>query len=189
MIAALAVALAAPGVVRLPSSRSAIVYLVDVSHSVSGAPWIGRSPAIDAMNANVRPDELRILVFGRKVASVVDTVEVRRLAIGRGPRRVRSVAWMATAPTSSRRWPQPAPRSRRASNGRIVLFSDGRETEGDGRTMADRLAAEHVPVFTNPMPVRNLGDVWIQAIRVPRTPVAQGTTVEVVMGSQTNGAG
>ena len=66
------------------------------------------------------------------------------------------------------------------------MFSDGHETEGDVRRISERLAAEHVPVFTRALAVRDLGDTWISAVRIPRTPLAGApTTLDIVLGSQT----
>jgi uncharacterized membrane protein len=68
---------------------------------------------------------------------------------------------------------------------RIFLFSDGRETAGDVHAAALGLATEGIPVFVEPLEVRDLADAWIDGIHVPEPVPAGGTvTVTAVVGSQ-----
>src|SRR4029453_14271105 len=68
---------------------------------------------------------------------------------------------------------------------RIVLFSDGRATMGDATGAAARLAGAHVPVGTEPLAGRPLGDTWIEAIDVPaRLSAGASLAVAVTVGSQ-----
>jgi uncharacterized membrane protein len=68
---------------------------------------------------------------------------------------------------------------------RVVLFSDGRQTAGDARAAAVSLAADGIPVFVEPLGVRDLGDAWVDALHVPDPVPAGGTvTLTVVVGSQ-----
>jgi Ca-activated chloride channel family protein len=171
-------------VLSLPTSRTFIVYLVDASHSVSSGALETAAQAIDALNASARPDEWRILAFGGRTAAMADTGALRGLAASAAAGQVdRLVAPDATnleQALAAARAEIPS-----STNGRIVLFSDGRQTDGDSLRMAERLAAARVPVFTQPVPVRDLGDTWIEEVRLPRTPVAEATTaLELVLGSQ-----
>ena len=72
-------ALAQP-VLSRPTSRLAIIYLVDTSHSVSASARQVAAASIDEMNASLQPDTVRILAFGARAAAVADTSELRRLA-------------------------------------------------------------------------------------------------------------
>jgi uncharacterized membrane protein len=74
------------------------------------------------------------------------------------------------------------------THGRIVLFSDGRETNGDSRDAADQLAAAGVPVFTAVEAVRNLGDTWIENVRATDATAGAVTGIDVDIGSQRTGS-
>jgi len=186
LLAALIAALAQP-VLSLTASRIAVVYLVDVSDSVASSAWKHAADVIDALNTATRPDDSRILAFGGDAVSLPDTAGLRSMAERRSvpedlSQRVRPGATdLEQALTTAQAEIAPT------ASGRIVLFSDGRETTGDLQRAARRLAAGHVPVFVEPMLVRDLDDSWIEDVRVPRAPIVGAlTTVEVVVGSQAN---
>lgn len=184
LLATLAIALARP-VISWGSSRLSVVYLVDVSHSVASAAITGAASRIDDLTASVRPDHSRVLVFGAEATAVENTAALRALA---DP---------ATAADPAR---SPVPREgsdlERALAGaraelrpghlqRIVLFSDGRETSGDVKRAVTQLAADGIPVFVEPMTVRDLGDTWVDSVQLPARVSAGGFTVaNVVIGSQ-----
>ena len=184
LLAGLALALARP-VISWGSSRLSVVYLVDVSHSVASAAITGAASRIDELTASIRPDHSRVLVFGAEAKAVEDTTALRALA---DP---------ATAADPAK---SPVPRDgsdlERALAGaraelrpghlqRIVLFSDGRETSGDVKRAVTQLAADGIPVFVQPMNVRDLGDTWVDAVQLPVRVSAGGFTVaNVVVGSQ-----
>ena len=161
-----------------------LVYLVDASHSVSARALDTAAQAIERSNAGVQPDAWRILAFGGGVAAIADTAALRRLATAEGADPLErlilpQVTNLEQALAAARAEIPPS------SNGRIVLFSDGRQTDGDSLRSAERLAAERVPVFTQPMPVRDIGDTWIEEVRVAHAPAADSVTrIEVVVGSQ-----
>ena len=183
VLVCLAVALAQP-VLSRPASRVALICLVDASHSVSSAAIDAAASAIDEMDASLRPDVVRIVVFGARAARLADADALRRLATpatrSEFDRLVSPEATNLEQALAAARAEIPA-----GMSARIVLFSDGHETEGDSRRILERLAAEHVPVFTRALAVRDLQDTWIEAVRVPRTALAEtATTVEVVLGSQ-----
>jgi len=186
LLASLIAALAQP-VLSLTASRIAVVYLVDVSDSVASSAWKHAADVIDALNTATRPDDSRILAFGGDAVSLPDTAGLRSMAERRSvpedlSQRVRPGATdLEQALTTAQAEIAPT------ASGRIVLFSDGRETTGDLQRAARRLAAGHVPVFVDPMLVRDLDDTWIEDVRVPRAPIVGAlTTVEVVVGSQAN---
>ncbi len=75
----LALALAQP-VVSLGSSRLSVVYVVDVSHSVSSAAIAAAAERIDALERDVRPAHSAIVAFAADTAVLDDTDALRRLA-------------------------------------------------------------------------------------------------------------
>ena len=176
-------ALAQP-VLSLPASRTALVYLVDASQSVSARAFETAAQAIDAMNASVRPEASRILAFGGRTTPLADTAALRRLSTGQG---ADSIERLVSPDATNLEQALAAARAEipSSTNGRILLFSDGHETEGDSLRIAQRLSAERVPVFTQPLPERDIGDTWMADVRLPRAPVAGVvSTLDLVVGSQ-----
>jgi Ca-activated chloride channel homolog len=186
LIAILALALSRP-VISTDSSRQSIVYVVDVSHSIATAALGDAAAKIDRLNADLKPDASRILVFGAKTVILPDTAALRALAAaapGTDDDRIgRSGSDLELALSEARA------ELRVGDLSRIVLFSDGRETGGDVHAATLRLAADGVPVFVEPLAVRDLGDAWVDSIDVPDL-VPAGTTVPVtvVIGSQREAA-
>ena len=183
LMLALVAALAQP-MVSLPATRTTVIYLVDGSQSVSARALEAVAQAIDTTNASLRPDAWRILAFGGGVSRVPDTIALRRLAVGQDTdtlaRRIAPERTNLEQALASARAEIPP-----SSNGRVVLFSDGRQTDGDALHAAERLAASGIPVFTRPMPVRDVGDVWIEDVRVWQTAaVLSAAELDVVVGSQ-----
>lgn len=183
LLVLMALALAQP-VISLGSSRLSVVYLVDVSHSVSSSAIAAAADRIDDLERTVDPDHSAVVVFGASPAVVDDTAAVRRIAdadpadaaaspVGREASDLDRALREARAELASGHLP------------RIVLFSDGRETSGEARSAAIRLASEGVPVFTEPMEPRDLGDAWVDAVRLPaRVSAGSLVSVSVEVGSQ-----
>jgi uncharacterized membrane protein len=181
LLAALVVALARP-VVSMATSQLSVVYAVDVSHSVASRAIARAADRIDELQRELRPAHHRIVVFGLEPAVVPDTGALRALA----------AADPAERPDLQRHGTdiESALATARAELAaghvhRLVLFSDGRETRGDLRESAARLAREGIALSIDPLEVRDLGDAWIDGLLVPQAPAAgAAVTVRVVVGSQ-----
>ncbi len=181
LLVALAFALARP-VISTASSRASVIYLVDVSHSISSAAIEGAAHKIDELNQQLRPDHHRVLAFAANALPLDDTNALRGLAKieDAGKSRLdRSGTDLEGALAAARAELAPG------HVPRFVLFTDGRPTAGDTAAAVARLSAEHIPVFVEPLAVRSLGDTWIESIELPSKIVAGGTfTATVVVGSQ-----
>src|SRR3954464_7663660 len=182
LLTALALAIARP-VLSTSAPRQSIVYVVDVSHSIASRAIEETARTIDQMNATLRPAWSRILVFGATTATVSDTAALRRLAPIDSPSEGqpvdRSGSDLENALNAARG--QLAP----DSTPRIVLFSDGRSTEGRIENAVARLAAAHIPVFVQPMIVRTLADTWIDRVDVPERIAAGGMfAATITVGAQ-----
>jgi len=184
LLAALALALARP-ILSTSSARLSIVYLVDVSHSVSGHAIESAAARIEELDRAVRPTQARIVAFGRTAARVDGVAALRRFsdieasasaAIDRTGTDVEAALAAARAELA----PDSTPR--------IVLFTDGHQTEGDARRAVLRLGGSQVPVFVEPMAERSIADVWLTALDVPDR-IGAGATfaVRVTLGSQRRG--
>lgn len=187
LLVVLALALARP-VLSRSSPRHSIVYLVDVSHSISSRAIEEAARKIDDLNGRLRPGQSRIVAFGANAAAVDGTAALRRLAqidatraddgidrTGSDLERALGVARAQLAPDSTPR---------------IVLFSDGRPTTGDVGAALVRMAAAHIPISVEPMAVRSIGDAWVDDIDLPER-IAAGATFPalVTVGAQRATAG
>jgi Ca-activated chloride channel family protein len=183
ILVALALAVARP-VIATGSSRLSVVYLVDVSYSVSSRAVADAATTIDRLNGAVRPAHTRIVAFGTDAAVLETTAALRHLAetdpSSTEPRVVDQQGTdldLALRAARAELAPGHVPR--------IVLFSDGRPTAGDVREAVARLAADGVPVHVSPLAAPDLGDTWIDGIEVPER-IAAGSAfrVSVAIGSQ-----
>jgi uncharacterized membrane protein/uncharacterized protein YegL len=182
LLAALAFALARP-VISMGSSRLAVVYLVDVSHSVASRAINEAAVKIDALNAEASPAHWRIVAFGADAAVLESTAALRDLA-----------ALDPASPTSPvRRDTTDLERALRQARSELlpghvpsfVLFSDGRPTAGDVSEAMASLVAEGIPVSVVPLPARDVGDAWVDHVQWPPRLTAGALTPAVVtIGSQ-----
>jgi uncharacterized membrane protein/uncharacterized protein YegL len=182
LLVALALALARP-VLSTSSPRHSIVYLVDVSHSISGRAIEDAARKIDDFNGRLHPGHSRIVAFGANAAVLADTTALRRLA----QITEAGVAGPVDRAGSDLERALEAARAQLApdSTARIVLFTDARPTAGDVRAAVVRMAAVHVPVSVEPMLVRSIGDAWVDGIDVPDRIAAGATFTSVVtVGAQ-----
>ena len=170
LIVALVFAVARP-VISTMSDRQSIVFLVDVSHSVSGAAIQSAAEKIDQLRLSLRPAHSRIVAFGSTAVPLESTQVLRRFsqvdtkdpvleAVDRRGTDLEAALDAARAELAPGHIP------------RLVLFTDGRATAGDLNAATVRLSESRVPVFVEPLAVRSLGDTWIDALDVPDRIVA-----------------
>jgi uncharacterized membrane protein len=185
LLVVLALALARP-VISMDSDRTSIVYLVDISHSIGSQAITDAAGLIDELEAALRPDHSAVMVFGLEAASIAGTDALRAIAAEDPAGEVTTVPRegsdleRALAEAQAELAPGHVPR--------LVLFSDGRQTQGDVSAAAARLAADGLPVFVEPMAVRHLGDAWIDALTLPERLAAGALHTAVVrIGSQREG--
>src|SRR6476620_3996546 len=79
LLGALALALARP-ILSTSSARLSVVYLVDVSHSVSGHAIENAAARIEELDRAVHPTQSRIVAFGRTATRIDGVAALRRLA-------------------------------------------------------------------------------------------------------------
>jgi uncharacterized membrane protein len=184
LLAALALALARP-VISTGSSRVSIVYVVDVSHSIASRALTSAASQIDQINASLHPDHSRVVVFGGAASSVPDTAALTKLASPPAAGAAAAVPVSQEASDLERALMEARAELLPGRVPRIVLFTDGRETSGAVRDALTRLAAEGIPVFTEPLAVRDLGDTWVDGLQVPDRVFAGGLVAATVhVGSQ-----
>jgi uncharacterized membrane protein len=184
LLAAIACALARP-VIGTSSSRHSLVYVVDVSHSIASRGIEDAAVKIEELNRALAPAHTRIVAFGKTAAVLRDVSALRELAkledsdesagspVDRGGTDLEAALDVARAELA----PGYVPR--------IILFSDGDPTAGDTSAAVARLAADGIPVFSEPSAVRSLGDTWVDGLDVPaRIGAGESFIATVRIGSQ-----
>lgn len=185
VLALLALALAQP-VAHRSTDRLSVVYLVDASHSVSASSLGSAAERIAALNADLQPDHFRILAFAGAVVPVPDPAALVALEKDAAAveRLQRGESSLGPALDAARRALLPGHASR------IVLFSDGHATDESAELALSRLAGQRIPVHTYPSAVRNLGDSWVDDVRVEAAAVqGERAGVIVTMGAQAETSG
>ena len=179
VLVVLAVALARP-VLEVGSSRVSVVYLVDVSYSVSSRSVQEAATRIAGLNDALRPDHFRIVAFARHAQVVADGAALTQLVAAEGETGVdRSGSDLDGALAAARAELAPG------HVPRLVLFSDGRPTSGDVQAAVTQLASAGIPVHVFPLAPRELGDTWVEALHLPARLAPGGLIAAVVdVGSQ-----
>ncbi len=184
VLAALAIALARP-VFEVGSSRLSVVYLVDVSYSISSRSVTEAASRIAELNTALRPDHSRIVAFGRHARVVTDGAALSQLVsadvptnqAGSAVDRSASDLDAALAAARAELAPGHVPR--------LILFSDGHATTGDVAKAVAQLASAGIPVHVFPMAPRELGDTWVEGVRLPLRLAPGGLIAATVdVGSQ-----
>jgi Ca-activated chloride channel family protein len=165
-LGAIVVALLKPTLHRASEDVS-VVYVLDVSGSVAprflgeALDWIAQ------VNTRYRPAQSRVVVFADH-AELVDSIDaVRALALtdengtGRDNAIDRSASDLEEGLLAA--LPGFAPGLAK----RVVLLSDGNQTEGDAWQAMLRLQAVGARVFAVPAPVAADNDAWVERISVP----------------------
>lgn len=179
----LVLVLAEPRAVRT-SDRIAVVYNVDVSDSVS--PWRSEALSFVAETAAGKPgsDEAGLVVFGRTPA-----VEYPPRATFPFERYVNSQVG-GDATNLEQSLALSAAMLPEEHTGRIVLVSDGTETEGKLKDVLSDLQARGVQVNVVPMDYVYENEVLLERLDLPRmVRVGETTEASVVLTSLQAGSG
>ena len=183
VLALLVLALAEPRVVRR-NEGLALLYALDVSDSM-GEKVSDRSMSYILKTAGGKPekDEAGLVVFGRdpavelppRLSFPFEVINARVAKDGTDLARALSLS-AAMVPEDKQ--------------GRIVLASDGVETEGNVAAVLDDLKSRHIAVDVLPIQYEYQREVWLERLDLPRQ-VKFGETYEatVVLNSLQPGDG
>ncbi len=169
-----------------PGTSISAMFLLDVSRSISpeflsaAIQWSGNAVA------EAEPGHSRFIGFAESSTMVERASELPSLAVYDG-----GAMESGAAPPPPGAIDQSGTNIERAMRHalasfppatlkRMVLFTDGHETEGNLAAVVPELEAAGVRVFTVPAAVRAEGDSWIEGIEVP-SDVRAGETVEVAV--------
>jgi len=165
-LAAIVAALLKPALHRA-SEEISVVYALDVSGSIAPRFLAEALDWIAQVNAHYQPAQSRVVVFADH-AELVDSVDAARaLALtaehgaGRGEAIDRGATDLEHGLLAA--LPGFAPGLAK----RVVLLSDGNQTEGDAWQAMLRLQAEGARVFAVPATVATHNDAWVERISVP----------------------
>ncbi len=169
IVALLALALMQPVIYRSGVWLS-VVYLLDVSQSVSPTAIQSSIDWIQQTNNSGHPDQARFIPFAAN-STVFDTLDQLKKVEVASKSNQGSIDQSATdiegaMDTAIRSF---APHHLK----RLVLISDGNENSGHMMNMLSRLKVEGVHVYTVPAQARTNRDVWVETIMAPATVTAE----------------
>ena len=169
IVALLALALMQPVIYRSGVWLS-VVYLLDVSQSVSPTAIQSSIDWIQQTNNSGHPDQARFIPFAAN-STVFDTLDQLKKVEVASKSNQGSIDQSATdiegaMDTAIRSF---APHHLK----RLVLISDGNENSGHMMNMLSRLKVEGVHVYTVPAQARANRDVWVETIMAPATVTAE----------------
>ncbi len=158
-----------------------VVYALDISRSVSPAFLRAALDWIDEANARYKPAQVRYVVFADKAKMVNAARDIGSMEIT--PERQTAQPGDAIVPPWSidqRALDQGATNLESAlltslfgfapdHAKRLVLLTDGNQTEGDLWRALPRVRAEKIRIFTIPAAVAVESDAWIEAVVVPES--------------------
>ena len=177
-LAAIVVALMRPTLHRTGQDVS-VVYALDVSSSVSKRFLDDALNWIERIDRRHRPAQSQFVAFGDRAELLGSLAEVRALTLATGDAAAPgddSIHQGATDLEEALLRALPAFAAGHAR--RIVLVSDGNQTDGDVWRAMLRLQAERVRVFAVPAAISADSDAWVEAIVVPEG-VREGAAVDV----------
>lgn len=186
LLALLVVGLSDPSM-RVSADRVALVHAVDLSDSVATGSLARVADLIDRVNQEVKPSVSTIVGFAGREERLADTDVLRRMARGTD-RNVGTTSLQLDLTDLEHALMTAQAEIPPGMSGRVLVYSDGRETQGDARHAAARLAAAGVPVFPAALSTRQVADTWVEAVTIADRPVAGAATpVQVALGSHVRG--
>jgi Ca-activated chloride channel homolog len=183
LLALFAGALAEPRAVR-KSDHLSIVYAVDVSDSM-GEKVSDKSIAwmLETVGKKPPKDEAGLVVFGRDAAVELpprqtfpfETINSR---VARDGSDISKALGLASAMLPE------------GNEGRVVLISDGNETEGSSSQVVDELKSRGIAVDVVPVEFEFAKEVWLERLDLPRA-VKQGEVFDatVLLSALSSGKG
>lgn len=186
LVGLLVMVLAEPRSVRRQDGL-AVVYLVDISDSI-GDRTVDEAFRFIAETASQKPknDMVGIIVFGRHAAVELPThttlalnegITVNSL-IDRDATNLEEALSLAAAMIPE------------DHQGRIVLMSDGTETEGNLSDVVDQLTAREIAIDVMPIEYNHENEVWLERLELPENvKIGENYQAAVILSSLKKGSG
>ena len=182
----LAIALMQPAFYRAGAWLS-VIYLVDVSKSVSPGAVQSATQWIQQTNQTGNPDNARFIPFARNSIQFETLDQLRNV-------QVTDEIVAGSIDQSGTNIEQAIDDALRSFPPyhlkRLVLLTDGNENSGRMMNQVPRLKENRVQVYTVPMAVRATHDAWLETVTVPTVVAAEETfPLEVHVYSQAEAEG
>jgi len=152
-----------------PGEAVSVVYVLDISGSISQRFVDDSLDWIAEVDRHYHPAQSRFVVFGEHAELATTLAQMRALAMGaasEGTARTEPIGQDATDLEAALLSALPAFAPDLAK--RLVLLSDGNQTQGDVWRAMLRMRAAGVRVFAIPAVVATDTDAWVEAILVPQ---------------------
>ena len=163
IICLLAAALMQP-VLYKPSTYVSVVYLLDVSRSVSPGSVKKAIEWIQQTNDAGRPDHSKFIAFGSNALEFDKVDDLKKVKVSsRAAVDVLDQSKTDIADAFDHAIRSFAPNHLK----RMVLISDGNENAGDVSAILPRLNRENAHVYTRPIESRVERDAWIESVLAP----------------------
>ncbi|MAG70403.1 MAG: VWA domain-containing protein [Vicinamibacterales bacterium] len=143
-----------------------VVYLLDQSASVSPASAATASQWIAAATREGRPDHWRALTFAGTTGALDDLEAIEAIGdrVDAPLPPATDAAWRTNLELAVREAARAfAPNHLK----RLVLMTDGHETDGRLTEALGELQRQGIAVYTMPLDPRDLGDAWVDDVRMP----------------------
>ena len=159
-----------------------VIYLLDVSQSVSPQAISDGIDWIEETHAAGDPDHSRFIPFGANSLVFEELGELRTVQVT----RVQTEGAIDQSATDLEGAMTQASRSFAPNHlKRLVLISDGNENRGAVKDSILRLSQENVEVFSRPIAARAGSDAWVDMVMAPATvTVEELFPLEVLIQSQ-----
>ena len=144
-----------------------VVYAVDISRSVSPSFVVQALDWIRSTTARFKPVEVRYLVFADRPRFVESLDAIPALAVSAADRSDDPGVIAQGATDLEQALMAAAAASASGTERRLVLVSDGVQTQGDLWRMLPRLQEANIRVFTVPAAVNAGHDAWLAAVGIP----------------------
>jgi Ca-activated chloride channel homolog len=186
-IALLLIAALMQPVIKTPRERLSVVYMMDLSWSVSPSAIQSAIEWIQKANETGRPAHKRFIAFGANSIAFDTLEQLKDVNIADRP----GMNSIDQTSTNVREAIEHAIASFSPDHLKhLVLFTDGNENMGRMAKSVDTLKRENVKLYTVPLGQRNEGDVWIESVSAPSPVDAEEqfqVTVEVYSQSPVTG--
>jgi Ca-activated chloride channel homolog len=150
---------------RAESDEVSVVYALDVSRSIPPAYIESALRWIEEANRQARPARTSYVAFADRAVTFASLEELRKLRVGEGSRTPESIDSSAT------NLEQGLDRALLSLDGsrikRLVLLSDGNQTEGEVRNLLPRMKQAGVRVYPIAANVRDPSDAWLENFELP----------------------
>src|SRR5215510_7219854 len=169
IVALIALALMQPVIYRSGSWIS-VVYLIDVSQSVSPPAIQSAIQWVQQTNDAGHPDHARFVPFGANAAVFEKVEQIKQVQVA----STASQGSIDQSGTNIENAIDSAIRSFAPHHlKRLVLLSDGNENSGRMMNMLSRLKSEGIHVYTVPSQARTNHDAWVENIMAPAQVTAE----------------